>query len=427
MSGAPQGGLVIPDAKPVSAKVSAAALANLAAARLIVRIKTPYFRPMLYSLIPQEVPGLLEALGGGIAVSAGAVMVYDPEYIAALKVEQVAGALVHEVLHLWNDHPHRMVSETKGDPGGVNRAMDRAINPAVLQAGFELPDGVCFPKDVGMKDGLAAEEYYRSQKGKPPPPKKGVGGGHCGGCAGNPLPGDADAQAAPPRSPAQMERLRRQTSEAVKDAAEKPGGNVPGDWARTANADLEPPTIPWQQELAYVSRAAVQFRAGASVHRYDMPSRKQAAVGYGDGKPVLPRFRSPIPNVAIVVDTSGSMGAAEVTEACQESAGIMKAVGAAVDFFAVDTQIHSHEMVHNVDQMKKLLKGGGGTCFMPAFNGLLAAKPRPDIVVFITDGFNFDALPSTPPGGLEVIWLLVGRHVQVPAPWGKAIRTEKDK
>jgi len=415
----------------------------LGAARLIVRAKAPYFRAMLLSLVPRPIEGM-----GTIGVTDRALLVYDPVFVARQTPAQTAGLLVHEILHLLHRHGSRTATH---DALTWNMAADLAINPSVREMRFELPtgdDAGMFPKDKSWPEGETADQYYarlqqeqekKSGKGGEGQPKPGPAHGQCGSCAGHALPGepkpepgkapgtDQDASGTPGqgkgeegdggRSQAQLERAARQVAAAVKEHA-KGRGSVPGGVARWADTMLEPPKVPWQSKLARLLRSSVAYRAGAVVHRYDGPSRRQAGLGYGAGIPMLPRLRQPIPRVAIVADTSGSMSAKDLGIALREAKGVLRAVGAEVTFMTCDAQVHGMTKVASVQQMAKALKGGGGTSFIPAFEALAKMSPRPEIVLTMTDGDG--TMPIQAPAGMNVIWVLIGKHCVRPA-WGEVV------
>lgn len=410
----------------------------IAAGRLIAQQVCPYFRSIIMSLVMREEWGL-----GTVGVTARAIFIYDPDFVVRQSAKKMAGLIVHEVQHLWNKHGKRLNGR---DPREWNAAGDRAINPPILEMGLELPDGKdggVWPKDLGLPDGLTADEYYRAAqkkaaggggggkgkgkgKGQPGDGKPGAGQGDggeetdgnkgsvchgaCGGCASNPgkdEPGDDDAEG---RTDAQMERVARATSEAVRNAASGQGrGKVPEAWARMAEANLEPPKVPWRQRLSNACRTAVSFRPGAFTHRYDGPSRRQSGIGYGAGRPILARLRQPVPNVAVMVDTSGSMGPKALQDALNETQGVMKAIGADIACVTCDAAVHGAKAkVHSIHEIARMLKGGGGTDFRPGFEALGTLKPRPEVVVFITDADG--PWPTEAPRGMKVIVLLVGTY-----------------
>jgi predicted metal-dependent peptidase len=401
----------------------------LTAGRLLAKTKAPYFRALLLSYVLREAPGL-----GTVGVTKNRIMLWDPAFVADLKPEEMAGVWIHECLHSLNRHPHRKGAR---DMGLFALACDLSINPAVREMGVTLPGGKhtgVFPKNYGFDEGATAEEYYellqKQQQGggggKGPPEEPGVGTGYCGSCSGRPVPGEPDENDTEGRSDGEMERTIREVAEEVQSRIKAQGiGSVPGHLRRWADEALKPPKVPWRAKLAQLARRAVAWRPGAVDHRYDGPSRRQAGIGFGVGRPVLPRLRSPVPRVAIVVDTSGSMGSKEIIECLTEAQGIVEAVGADVEFCACDARVHELRPVANVRDMAKLLKGGGGTDFRPAFEALSKKRPRPEVIVFATDGYG--PAPEVAPAGMRTIWLLVGGNEDAPAAWGDKIVVKDDE
>lgn len=266
--------------------------------------------------------------------------------------------------------------------------------------------------------------------GDPQLPKKpSTGKGWCGSCGARPHPQEpkdqkkAEAQGA--RSEQEMHRMLRATAEAVRDAAAQAAnrGRMPAMLQRWAEDMLKPPQIPWHTKLRRAEMAAMAWVAGAVDTRYDGPSRRQAGLGYGKGAPMLPRFRAPKPIVDIVGDTSGSMSAKEIGNICSETMGVVKQCNATVRFAACDAASHGIKKVATADDLAQALIGGGGTDMRPAFKELMEQKPRPKIIICITDGCVGDGFPKTCPPGVRVIIVLVGAHA-TPIPnteWAETI------
>lgn len=423
--------------KPIPAHVVAKADQTLSTGRLIVRNKLPYFRAMLLKLIPVPKPGL-----GTIGVSHNGFLVYDPEVVSTWTPTECAGGLVHELMHLFNKHHDRIGAR---DPQEYNRAGDRAINPGVLQVGLKLPPipagPPCMPADIGAPDGLTADEYYRIAKDKNAGNGggAGLGRGHCGSCAGHAVDGEPDGKGkgsgsdeeedpndpGPGRAPAEMQRACRQTAEAMREEASKTRGTVPAGWLKEAEGYLQAPKVKWSDKLRYALRNGLGNRPGATTHRFDGPSRRQAALGFGPGTPILPRFRMPTPRVAWLQDTSGSMGAKETRESMAEANAVVKAVGADMDFCAVDAEVHELQPVRTVEDMLKLLKGGGGTFLSPGIEALDKLRTPPEVLIIATDGY-IEGEPYRPRNIPKVIWLVMGHTRRRCAPWGETIEIDDD-
>jgi predicted metal-dependent peptidase len=413
----------------------------LSAGRFLARKRAPYFRSILLALVTRPMPGL-----GTVAVTAHGFFLYDPEVIGKWTVEQMAGAWIHESLHKLNLHGKR---QGLRDHDRWNIACDLAINTTVRELGLPLPEGSLFPEAMKppMEPGLPADAYYaeltkrasqqprqgqgqpgpgggaEGQQGVPSPGAPACGKGWCGSGGGHAVPNEPEAGDAEARTEGSLERAVRETAEAIKDAASKGRGSVPSSLARWADEALQPPKVPWRQKLGRIARRAVAWSLGAVDHRYDAPSRRQAGIGYGVGRPILPRLRRPVPRVAIAVDTSGAMGRDELRAAAAEVKGVLSATGADVDFMACDAVIHGGvRKVATVEDACARLVGGGGTDFRPVFTAIAELNPRPEILVFITDGCG--PAPAAPPPRTQVIWVLIGRYRQTPASWGDVIEVD---
>ncbi|MFC7511404.1 VWA-like domain-containing protein [Streptomyces thermocarboxydus] len=89
---------------------------------------------------------------------------------------------------------------------------------------------------------------------------------------------------------------------------------------------------------------------------------------------VLPSLRRPLPWVAVVVDTSGSMGDAELAAALAEITGVLREVGVRgnrVTVLACDADVHAVSRVTSAEQVT--LGGGGGTDMRVGIDAALAS------------------------------------------------------
>lgn len=314
-----------------------------------------------------------------------------------------------------------------GAQGGGGQVAENTCPPGSPQngpsrAGQPEGTGTAGPGQTGQEGANQAAQEQTAGPGLTLPGLEapGVASGGCGSCAGHQTPGEPETgeAASGGRSEAEVEQLRRQVAEEVRREAEAGRGNIPGGLKLWADAKLGKPKVPWQRKLRKVCRRAITVRPGAVDYRYSAPSKRQAGVGYGPGRAVMPGLIQPIPQVAFVLDTSGSMGPARVKAALEEAIGIIKSVGAEVQFCACDAAVHEIAKVKNGKELLKLVTGGGGTDFRPAFKALAQSTPKPELVVFATDGAG--PAPAVEPKGMKVIWLLVD-HYSEPATWGTKI------
>lgn len=409
---------------------------KLQAARLMARERAPYLSTILYSMIPKEAEGL-----GTFGVTKTGVMLWDPATADGWTVEEIAAVLLHEVGHLLRDHSGRCEAG-QFEHMLFNMAGDISQNMDVEAMGLKLPKfkdangkdkgGALFPSTYKFPENLSAEEYYallkdmadKGQLGQMG--EGGIGHGKCGSCAGNKVdgepedgsgkPGEADGEG---RTQAELDRARRQVAAEIQQEAQKGQGKVPAGLARWAETVLQPAKIRWQDKLKRAVRSAVAYRPGAVDYTYAKMSRRTLANPSG---PIFPSLRAPIPEVAIALDTSGSMGGAELEAAMAETQGVLKALGSNVTFLSCDAEVHAIGKIATVKDAGKLVKGGGGTSFHPIFEAVCKRKPRPEVLIIFTDGCG--PAPAAPPRDMNVIWVLIGSYTTQPTTWGTYIKVE---
>ncbi|HOL18560.1 MAG TPA: VWA-like domain-containing protein, partial [Bacillota bacterium] len=176
------------------------------------------------------------------------------------------------------------------------------------------------------------------------------------------------------------------------------------------------PRIDWRKELASAVRHAVADVAGANDYSYRRPSRRQGQVG--NGKVLFPALRRPVPNVAVVVDTSGSISDSMLSQALAEVSGILKGLGQreGVHVLACDSQVQACRRVFRPEQVQ--LAGGGGTNMGAGLEAAAKLKPTPQVAVVITDSYT--PWPDTAPRGMKVVVALTGEG-KTPE-WAKTIK-----
>jgi predicted metal-dependent peptidase len=427
----------------------------------------PYFGAILRGLIRREITEdeakVMDALGmtPTLAVSADGILRWHPKFVAGLSADELAAVLIHEAMHVALKHAERgaamgvVPDPTPTPPDGVdlftrarlwNHAADACINEEIRKF-TTLPKingaSCIFHESLKQPAGLPTEERFRrlleEQKkqpksgsggqgaGKGKKSQEGAAAGHCGGCSQRPIPGepapgkgkgkDGEAEG---RSEAEMERMRRATAEAVKDYSSKNRGLVPDSLERWADELLKPAKVPWRQKLARTVRGAVAYRPGAVDFTWSRVSRRQAGVGWGAGRPIVPATHAPQPRVGVLIDTSGSMGPDALALALSEVHGVLDAVGANVTVAVCDADMHGMKEVRTVKEAAAMLKGGGGTDMTPGMRAFANKKPAPDVLIVMTDGYIDDGYLMPEPQHMKVVWLVIGGN-EMPCPYGERV------
>lgn len=384
----------------------------LAAARLWASARVPYLASGLFACTVRPHPG-----SGTIAVDRSWQLHMDPELVEQLEVDQLGRLLVHLIAHLVRDHAGRAqrlgVAEDNAR-GRWNRAADAEINDDLIEDGL-VPDlAPDLPPDLECEPGHLAESYYESANDGP---RRWDCGSGADGCQ---RPNDGVGII----DPQQAELLRLGVAAEIQRCHGREPGTVPGGWVRWAESVL-PSRTDWRRVLAAEVRSAVAAVAGKVDYSYRRPSRR----AHLNPKIILPNLRRPIPDVAIVCDTSGSMHERLLARALAEIEAVLTRAGlrqAQVRVLAVDTAVHAVRRVSRAADVQ--LTGGGGTDMGTGIYGAAELRPRPSVVIVLTDGFT--PWPEKPPPGIRVIVgvLSQGFHGPewTPPTWARTIQIEDE-
>lgn len=399
------------------------------AARAVVRELRPYLTVGVESLGFQEAPGL-----GTVAVTKHSQLLVDLDAVACETPLELATGLIHEYMHIYLDHSARFQvlvrsgAAQESDGALWNKAADGEINDGLIDSGLPStfgPNSLVTPQSFGCAPNLTAEIYFAHLKANPPPAqsKPCCGSGWCGSGAGNPVEGEpgAPAPAQSTMSAPSAGEVRAQVDSAVQQYAKANGwGSVPASIRRAVEARATPAVVSWQSKLAKFARVAVHGVIGVDDYSADMRSRRQPK-----GCPfVLPEMVQLQAQVALAIDTSGSMGEDALLAIVTEAESILRAVPQSrVSAVVFDAEVQAVARVRSARELRGKLIGGGGTDFRVAFAALQKLKPRPDVVVFCTDGYG--PYPEAPPP-FPVVWLIVpGGRVSVP--WGAQVELNPDR
>src|SRR5205085_9833975 len=128
-----------------------------------------------------------------------------------------------------------------------------------------------------------------------------------------------------------------------------------------------------------------------------------------------------VPEVAVVCDTSASMTEDLLARVLTEVEGLLGSVGVrrqALRVLSCDVVAHSVQRVTSARQVS--LFGGGGTNMAAGIEAALRAKPKPAVVVVLTDGYT--PWPPVAPKGTRVVVGLLGDHAPSPPRWARTVR-----
>lgn len=384
--------------------MSAPDLEKLQAARVWAVRQQPYLAIALHSLQVRWVEGY-----GTFGVDRWWRMYVDPARVDEWDVPEIGAVLLHEIWHLLRDHHARAEAAGVTDERALqwNLAADAEINDDLVSAGLALPGKPVLPAAFGKPDGLLAEEYYAS--GSLP-----VGACDCGsGVDAQPRSHEdgSPSEDSAGLTPTQAEMVRVSCAREI-DEASRSRGDVPDSWQRWARSQLTP-KIDWRTVLAAQVRRALVSVSGAVDYTWSRPSRRPVP------GVVLPSLRRPVPTIAVVVDTSGSVSDRMLSQALAEIDGALSSAGARrgdVTVLSCDAEVHAQQRVRSASQVR--LPGGGGTDMRIGIEAALRLRPRPDAVIVLTDGET--PWPDEPPRTALVVGLLSRTRSPVP-PWARVV------
>jgi predicted metal-dependent peptidase len=407
-------------------------LPGLAAARLWAAARFPYLASGIFGAQVTAAPGL-----GSVTIDERWQLRADPELVAGWTAGQFGSVLVHHVCHVLRHHSERAVDSavTPDDSRMWLNAADAEINDDLVPAGLELPGNPVLPRDFGAEPGRLAEEYFALLQRQAPGENAGNAGdeGDAGNTTdhttgdGGPAPwldcgSGADGLRRPGDQPGGLDPwladllLRQVAQEILRHA--KQAGTVPAGLLRWAK-DVLAPRVDWRRLLAAELRRAVADVAGAADYSYRRPSRRAAAVS----DVVLPALRRPVPEIAVVCDTSGSMSDDLLAMALAEVEGLLRALGLArqLRVIACDAAAGPAQRVSSARQVT--LTGGGGTNMGAGIEAACGLRPRPAVTVVLTDGYT--PWPASPPKGMRVVAGLLGDDAPDAPDWTRSVRVSQ--
>lgn len=377
--------------------MNTSAQSKLTYARTAMVLEEPFFGTLALSLTPKE------DVTCDTAWTDGRSLGYNPEFIDSLNHAETVGLIKHEVLHCAMGHPWRKDGR---EHERFNVACDLAINPdcGTLPKGSLVPDASQLGKSAEWIYARLPESKPQTKGGKD---GKGDGKGKSSPGQGKPAPGEVrDAPTGPDEDghPAPTEgEWKQRTAEALQAA--KMQGQLSAGLSRMVEAALD--------KRIDVRSLLLRFMTERTRADYSWNTPNPRYIGLGLYLPALQSIS--MGEVAIMVDTSGSVDAASLAyaRAIVEDV-ISEASPVRVSVWYSDAKV-CH--VSRFEQGEPLIwepKGGGGTDFRPALKAI-EDEGAAVAVLCITDLYGM-----FPPDGcsLPVLWLAT---TDVVAPFGETI------
>jgi predicted metal-dependent peptidase len=397
---------------------SEAARLRIMAARIVAQIRWPYLSSVLFNLRLVETDSKQLPT---MAVDSGWRLYYSPDFVMSESAESLATVLLHESLHCVMTHNERFarLPEVEKYPYLWNICGDCAINHLLDQAMMPWTESITPVRysdfqDIGIDASMITETAYNVMlkwaKDNKAEAKSRFEAADCGSVAGGKTR-EYEVSTKDDQSPSMDSEQQKGAIDRVAGAiltSSSDRSSIPAGLLRWAQEHLEP-QVDWRKQLGVYVRRAVANVAGRKDYSYMRPSRRQDAMRLANSNVLLPSLRQPSPpRVAVVVDTSGSIGDEELRKYIGELSGIVRAVGISggVSVIACDAKAYPTQILKHPNHLSELkLHGGGGTDMREGISAAISAKRRPHVIVTITDGFT--PWPEEKPFGFDHFLVLL--------------------
>ena len=365
---------------------------------------------------------------------------------------KLRGLVLHENLHVALRHVPRGRKMFAESPELAGMAADFVVNDIIVNIKdkvssnellVELPDGGLY--DPMFHNWSFPEVYEFLKKACKNPKDKGRNKGDKGGGGTNPNPSGGGTPDKPKRVEVEIDG-KTYTSDDVLDEhdtskfedadkeeleghdskidqalregallAGRLGANIP-----RVISDLMEAKVDWREALRDFVQSSMR---GKDEFTWRKLNRRQLANDL-----YLPSVEDEtIGEVVVAIDTSGSIGSAQLTEFATELASICSLCNPeAVRVLWWDAKVHGEQVFRDrYDGIAQLLKplGGGGTVAGCVSEYLSKNKNNADCVIMFTDGYVEDRVDwriSTP-----TLWLVTSNKSFVPPAGGKTVKIEK--
>jgi predicted metal-dependent peptidase len=416
----------------ITEELTQTAYQTLVKARLTLLFKHPFFGQLALRLTltpadPKWCP---------TAATDGRKFYYNPAFIAQLDGKENVFLVAHELGHCIYEH---FMRKGDRDPQLFNIAGDYIINNTLdtelVKPGGDYCRVITYVKPFlnHKYDGWTTEEVYddlKQQKDDGGSPEKegdlidvhidmsGAGDGDEDG-DGVEAPGGLAGKPGPLTEEEKKELANDLKDGLIQAAASAGAGNVPADMKRMIT-DLLEPEMDWRE----IIRAQVESSLKSNF-TFMRPNRKGWHM-----TAILPGMdRDMQIDVALAIDTSGSISQTMLTEFVSEIAGIMDQYDQyRIRIWQFDTGVYGYDEFTSDDgrdMTEYAIRGGGGTDFMANWHYMEENEIEPDQFIVFTDGMPYSSWGN--PDYCDTTFLIHTQYGRPVAPFGDSVYYEAKK
>jgi predicted metal-dependent peptidase len=337
----------------------------------------------------------------------GVNVIYGRAFVDSLNDKQLAFLILHENMHKAYRHLQVWDKLWKKNAQLANSACDYVINLQIRDYDVAGND-VEMPTDAnGEALGLIDEKYRGMdahqvflllEKEQKEQEQDGSGGGGGQGMD------EHDWENAQEGTPEEQEQVAKEIESALRQGAilaGKMGGSVSRDMQ-----DLLTPKVDWKDALRDFVKTSTQGK--------DQTTWRRLHKRYIGIDIIMPStYDEKVGSIVVAVDTSGSIGQAELAQFLSEVKSICDEVSPEqIDLLYWDTAVAGHETYMGAELASLTettqAKGGGGTSpeCVPFF--IKENRLEPECVIMLTDGFIDKQDPNDWQIGKPIMWCIKG-------------------
>ena len=350
----------------------------------------------------------------------GVNVIYGRAFVDSLNDKQLAFLILHENMHKAYRHLQVWDKLWKKNAQLANASCDYVIN---LQIRDYDPSGndVEMPTDANGEVLGLIDEKYRGMDAhqvfllleKDQQEQGGSGGGSQG-------MDEHDWENAQEGTPEEQEQVAKEIESALRQGAIL-AGKMGGDVSRDIQ-DLLTPKVDWKDALRDFVKTSTQGK--------DQTTWRRLHKRYIGMDIIMPStYDEKVGSIVVAVDTSGSIGSAELSQFLSEVKSICDEVNPEqIDLLYWDTNVAGHETYMGAELATLTettqAKGGGGTSpeCVPFF--IKENRLEPECVIMLTDGYIGSQDPNDWQIGKPIMWCIKGnKHFDIDVV-GKVVHVE---
>lgn len=324
---------------------------------------------------------------------------YNPALIEGKPIDEMAGVVLHEVMHLLLRHHKRgwKLLGDKPEPTSWkiwNLATDCTVNSSLRSESVKLPDGLVYPDRFGLPDDKPAEWYFAqlmnqahggggSGSQDDPGGAQGEqgdllvdGGGSCSDGQQRPWESGTPGEGEGVLGPVAQEQIIRDVAKQVEQAISQ--GRCRGGMKMLTEV-LRPKLDPRVLFMNFLARAADRI-SGMGDYTYRRTNRRTF-----DQRLIRPSTAQPVPRVVFICDTSGSMGDKERALSCGLVANVLNRFHMRDGLKVICGDAAEQTVAKVFDAHQIDVRGGGGTDMGTLIEHAAQMTPRPELIVVCTD------------------------------------------